>query len=211
MIKSKEKAEQKTASEIVGFLGITEYPIVVRHIREYELPTVQCILKPASVIRPPEVSIVENSRKKVEDKIKQLITSCVEAYEDDNATARPMHVTVLHRQTNLIECLGDNWYAIIAVCVQADEYPMPTKKIKQFDFGSALILLKDGRRVARAGWNDKDVWLSEVHKYDKDLHYNSGDGKRYPILPWIGMKTADDTSCRSLLRRPTFSLKIGLK
>lgn len=29
-----------------------------------------------------------------------------------------------------------------------------------FDFSEALSALKDGKRVARAGWNGKNMWLS---------------------------------------------------
>ena len=33
------------------------------------------------------------------------------------------------------------------------------KMLNNLDFGSALQELKKGRKVARAGWNGKDMWL----------------------------------------------------
>ncbi|MFW6855365.1 DUF2829 domain-containing protein [Burkholderia gladioli] len=59
--------------------------------------------------------------------------------------------------------------------------------------GSAIEALKAGKRVARAGWNGKGMWLALVPSwsYNPDSHgadvYSLGCEK----LPWIGMKTAD--------------------
>lgn len=60
------------------------------------------------------------------------------------------------------------------------------------NFGMALEYLRNGTRVARAGWNGKGMWLVLV----------TGDRYQFvntpvPVLglvklPWIGMKTADD-------------------
>lgn len=57
-------------------------------------------------------------------------------------------------------------------------------------FGHAVELLKSGFKVARKGWNGKGMYLTyvspdqwQVDKYE--AHLNS--------LPWIGMKTADDS------------------
>lgn len=58
-------------------------------------------------------------------------------------------------------------------------------------FGSALTLLKDGHRVARKGWNGKGMWLGLVNTgyYDVGCSVvNDIDS----LLPWIGMKTADN-------------------
>lgn len=64
-------------------------------------------------------------------------------------------------------------------------------------FGLAIEALKKGLRVARTGWNGKGMWLSLV----------AADGYALPntnyvatpefcgephLLPWIGMKTADN-------------------
>lgn len=57
-------------------------------------------------------------------------------------------------------------------------------------FGQAIELLKLGHQVARKGWNGKGMYLTyvaadqwQVDKYES--HLNS--------LPWIGMKTADES------------------
>lgn len=52
-------------------------------------------------------------------------------------------------------------------------------------FGEAIIAMKQGARVARAGWNGKGMWL-ELIGFTGECH------DVYPILPWIGMKTADN-------------------
>lgn len=74
----------------------------------------------------------------------------------------------------------------------ADGVPGP------LDFGDAIRALKAGKRVARAGWNGKGMWLCFV---DSDGGW-SVPNKNYVahpefngephLLPWIGMKTADN-------------------
>jgi hypothetical protein len=70
------------------------------------------------------------------------------------------------------------------------------------NFGDAIAALKAGKRVARAGWNGKGMWLAFVKGKNVQIH-NMGLGPvnehdhdweaRVPrILPWIGMKTADN-------------------
>lgn len=59
------------------------------------------------------------------------------------------------------------------------------------DFGDAIKALKNGQKVARAGWDGKGMWLTYVPAF----HYNPV-GSVAPLglekLPWIGMKTADN-------------------
>lgn len=63
------------------------------------------------------------------------------------------------------------------------------------DFGEALQQLKVGNKVARAGWNGKGMWLFLVPAnqwglgYDVPFDYAEKGNK---LLPWIGMKTADN-------------------
>lgn len=63
-------------------------------------------------------------------------------------------------------------------------------------FGLAIEALKKGQRVARAGWNGKDMWLGLVLAYDYNPNSSSGMASVYALgfqkLPWIGMKTADN-------------------
>lgn len=63
------------------------------------------------------------------------------------------------------------------------------------DFGWALVQLREGKRVARAGWNGKGMWLvlvegtawrANVRTLDELGHV------RFATLPWIGMKTANN-------------------
>lgn len=69
------------------------------------------------------------------------------------------------------------------------------------DFSAALGNLKEGRRIRRSGWNGKGMWLKLVlsdeltnnHQfgvYELDDQYD--EDVFLPMLPWIGMKTADD-------------------
>lgn len=62
-------------------------------------------------------------------------------------------------------------------------------------FGIAIEALKKGKRVARAGWNGKGMWLGLVLGYDY-THPDKGKAIVHTLgcqkLPWIGMKTADN-------------------
>lgn len=77
------------------------------------------------------------------------------------------------------------------------------------DFGMALNAMKAGKRVARSGWNGKGMWLSLVKPYTEAIRSagapcicyrgfglpqgSAGDATKLPeLLPYIGMKTADD-------------------
>ena len=55
------------------------------------------------------------------------------------------------------------------------------------NFGKALELLKQGKKVARKGWNGKMMWLILL---EPDLVGETFE--RYPLVPYIAMKTADD-------------------
>ena len=56
-------------------------------------------------------------------------------------------------------------------------------------FGQALKAMESGKRVARVGWNGKGMWLRLIEFYQLDGHpYTLG----LKLLPWIGMKTADN-------------------
>ena len=60
-------------------------------------------------------------------------------------------------------------------------YPDPNTVASQaMSFSAALAALKDGRRVARAGWNGKGMWL--------DLQIPDDHSKM--TLPYIYMRTA---------------------
>lgn len=60
-------------------------------------------------------------------------------------------------------------------------------------FGLAVEALKKGQLVARAGWNGKGMWLRYVDPYlDKQFRVTELPGAVGTLLPWIGMKTADN-------------------
>lgn len=68
------------------------------------------------------------------------------------------------------------------------------------NFGEALAALKDGKRIARAGWNGKGMWLAYQRGYPLGIaiNKNTADATGLPegtvrrFLPYIIMKTATD-------------------
>jgi hypothetical protein len=74
-----------------------------------------------------------------------------------------------------------------------------------YSFGAALEALKSGKRVARAGWNGKGLWLLLVQPQPEDQQPPwtgywvdwagvvpaEPDGVPH-LLQWIGMKTPND-------------------
>ena len=65
------------------------------------------------------------------------------------------------------------------------------------DFGSALLALKDGKRVARAGWNGKGMFLflvpgSTFNVNRPPLLGIYAEGTQINYCPHIDMKTADN-------------------
>lgn len=56
------------------------------------------------------------------------------------------------------------------------------------EFGAALDVLRSGRRVARAGWNGKGMWLQIVGA--SEWTFTNGRHDNMPLLPFIGMLTA---------------------
>lgn len=69
------------------------------------------------------------------------------------------------------------------------------------NFGHALDALKDGARIARAGWNGKGMWLSltpgrtvqaEQFWSDQNRLFAHRIGGQAEVLPYITMKTAGD-------------------
>lgn len=72
---------------------------------------------------------------------------------------------------------------------------------KRFDFGLALVALKQGKRVAREGWNGKGMWLAlscpvskqvpaEAFWNEHNANFAREQGGFATVLPSITMKTA---------------------
>ena len=60
-------------------------------------------------------------------------------------------------------------------------------------FGDALDALKAGKRIARAGWNGKGMWLCLCEFQQDTISFPEfGINDPHKKLPWIGMKTADN-------------------
>lgn len=62
---------------------------------------------------------------------------------------------------------------------------------KNLSFADALTSLKNGALVSREGWNGKGMWLVLVQPMRGAITYHRGQS--YRSLPWIGMKTTDDS------------------
>lgn len=60
------------------------------------------------------------------------------------------------------------------------------------NFGQAIEALKRGRRVARAGWNGKGMWLEYVGGDQWEDAAHSVDAASSPA-PFIAMRTAQQT------------------
>jgi len=70
-----------------------------------------------------------------------------------------------------------------------------------FDF--AIVAIKDGARVRRAGWNGKDMWITlspgnsrvpaeNFWAPNNRLHAEKQPTRCLEVLPYITMKTADN-------------------
>lgn len=78
-----------------------------------------------------------------------------------------------------------------------DVFDRAYRPIHGMTFGLAIEALKQGRKVARHGWNGKGMWLSYVGRGQCDVDLSIVDphndiDKMLGMLPWIGMKTADE-------------------
>jgi hypothetical protein len=71
---------------------------------------------------------------------------------------------------------------------------------KSFDFSQALLHLKDGSKVARTGWNGKNMYIVLQKGYPNGMAINKNFAEATGIpentvckfLPYIMMKTADE-------------------
>lgn len=61
------------------------------------------------------------------------------------------------------------------------------------NLGQALEALKRGRKVARAGWNGKGMWLSYLNPYFNEQFTLIEKDIEGTFAPYIGLKTADNS------------------
>ncbi len=93
---------------------------------------------------------------------------------------------------------------VLITGVQGEIYPCKIKIFNEtyepigsyLSFGQAIEALKEGKRVARKGWNGKGMWLHIANgkhhdSYSIDL-FSTDYSEVNEVLPSIVMKTADD-------------------
>ena len=74
-----------------------------------------------------------------------------------------------------------------------------------FNFGEAIAALKDGKKVSRAGWNGKGMWLvlvpgTQAATLRADTPYAKATGLQVcEILPHIDMWTTNAQGRRAML------------
>ena len=71
-----------------------------------------------------------------------------------------------------------------------EQFENAYRKTSGLPFGLAVEAMKLGKKVARAGWNGKGMWLRLVSKGYFDIGCSVVEGA--DLLPFIGMKTADN-------------------
>lgn len=80
----------------------------------------------------------------------------------------------------------------------APQFEATSSRTDAMNFGMALVALKKGYKVARSGWNGKDmyVWLQEGTEITEDMARNSilrdcfvDRGGKITILPHLDMRT----------------------
>ena len=63
------------------------------------------------------------------------------------------------------------------------------RETSAMSFGLAIEAMKKGKKVSRAGWNGKGMWLKLITDWNGNISSLPSD---YETPPWIGMKTADN-------------------
>ena len=73
--------------------------------------------------------------------------------------------------------------------------------MENLTFGDALIALKDGKKVARTGWNGKGMFIFRQKRYPEGIAANKNTaealgvkkGTQIKVTPYLMMKAADGT------------------
>lgn len=77
------------------------------------------------------------------------------------------------------------------------------EKTKELNFGQALEALKAGRRVSRAGWNGKGMYLWQLPATDVPLAWI-----KEPILKSIAEANGGSVECLASIRMKTADGKV---
>lgn len=77
----------------------------------------------------------------------------------------------------------------------ADEFEKICRSTEDMTFGDALVALKQGERVARKGWNGKDMYVFLAHEADfvTDADISAFDRLDVEVGDMLVMKTAQNT------------------
>lgn len=139
-------------------------------------------------------------------KKQQFINECREAMEKDNAGVTMfiqmptgdeelIHNPNLAAKLDYIErAYDDDLHLKSCPEIHINEYHIHILQEEVMDFGVAIMNLKEGRRVARNGWNGKGMYLYYVpaaaYPPSTDVAREAFGGEPVPYGAYIAMKTA---------------------
>lgn len=139
-------------------------------------------------------------------KKQQFINECREAMEKDNAGVTMfiqmptgeeelIHNPNLAAKLDYIErAYDDDLHLKSCPEIHINEYHIHIPQEEMMDFGVAIMNLKEGRRVARNGWNGKGMYLYYVpaaaYPPSTDVAREAFGGEPVPYGAYIAMKTA---------------------
>lgn len=83
----------------------------------------------------------------------------------------------------------------------ADEFEKICRSTENMTFGDALLVLKQGKRVARKGWNGKNMSVAYQKGYPDGIPCNKNtaeawgmqEGELFKCRPYLQMRCADGT------------------
>ena len=83
----------------------------------------------------------------------------------------------------------------------ADEFEKICRSTEAMNFGDALVALKQGKRVARKGWNGKNMSVAYQKGYPEGIPCNKNtaqawgmeEGELFKCRPYLQMRCADGT------------------
>lgn len=139
-------------------------------------------------------------------KKQQFINECREAMEKDNAGVtmfiqmptgeeEMIHNPNIAAKLDYIERAYDDDLRLKSCPeIRINEYHIHIPQEEVMDFGVAIMNLKEGRRVARNGWNGKGMYLYYVpaaaYPPSTDVAREAFGGEPVPYGAYIAMKTA---------------------